>query len=154
MEIREATMDDFEQLFKLKLESKEDERKHNKTLLPIEKVKENYRDYLERDIKGEWRAVFIAIEDNRPIGMIIGRIYRSLRVTGYERRGSIGNLYVTEKYRKKGVAKKLLEALTQWFRSREATGLTLTVYKSNRSLIDMYKKFSFKDQSINMYRKI
>lgn len=154
MEIRKATMDDFEQLFRLKLESKEDERQHNNTLLPVNKVKENYGEYLEKDLKSQYRAVFMAIEDNKPIGMIIGRIYRSLRVTGYERRGSIGNLYVSEKYRKRGVAKRLLMAITDWFKSREATALTLTVYKSNKSLIGMYKKFDFEKRSINMYKKI
>ena len=154
MEIRKATMDDFSGLFKLKLESKEDERKYNKSLEPVEKVKENYKEYLTRDIKGEWRAVFIAVVDKEIIGMVVGRIYRSLRVTGYERRGSIGNLYVKEGQRGNGVAKKLINALIDWFKSKKAEGLTLSVYNTNQSVINIYKKFGFEERSINMYKKI
>ena len=154
MEIRKATMDNFEELLQLKLESKEDERAYNKLLEPVDKVKANYKEYLEKDIKGEWRAAIIAIENKKIIGMVIGRIYRSLRVAGYERRASMGNLYVKPEYRKKGMAKKLIEAFTDWAKSKEVKRITLSVYIDNKQVQDMYKKLGFKENNISMHKKI
>ena len=42
MKIRKATTEDFDEVLKLKLESKEEERKFSKELQPVKKVKKNY----------------------------------------------------------------------------------------------------------------
>ena len=94
MEIRKATMKDFEEVLKIKLESKEEERKFNDELEPVEKVRGYYEEYLENDLSSEWRAIFIAIEDKQTIGLITGKIYRTLYVCGFQRCGFISNVFV------------------------------------------------------------
>ncbi len=154
VKIKKATMDDSDELFKLKLEAKKHERQLNKELKPIHEVKSHYREYLEKDIDNEHRAVFIAIIDNEIVGMIIGRIYRSLRVVGYERRATMGNLYVKEKCRRKGVAKKLINGLTKWCKSKKAKTITLSVYSENKVVQEIYKRAGFKETFVTMHKKI
>jgi len=154
IKIRQATIKDFDGLFKLKLESKKDERKYNKQLEPIEKVKDRYKEYLIKDLDSEHRAVFVASDDNKIIGMIIGRIYRSLIVAGYEKRGSMGNLYVKKSYRKRGIGKNLMKALIDWFKSKNVTGLTLAIYKHNKISEGICKGMGFNTYCKMMYKEI
>ena len=152
--IRQATIEDLDKLLPLKLESKTEERKLNKELLPINKVKENYKLYLEKDLDSDYRAVIIALVDNKPVGLILGRIYRSLKVLGYERRASMGNLYVQPKYRGKGIAKKLVNGFIEWCKSKKVKKITLSIYKENEFVKKIYHKIGFKDQFITMHKKV
>lgn len=152
--IREATEKDFDLVLPMKLESKEEERKENKWLEPVDKVKEHYEDYLRRDLKGEWRAVFIALEKEKVVGLVIGKIFRSLKVTGYERRGSISNLYVKDEYRQHGIGKSLMDALIEWFEKKDVKGLTLSIYPYNQVAEAIYRKMGFKPYCKMMYKKI
>lgn len=154
LKIRKATINDLDTVFPLKLESKEDERKLNKHHLPIKKVKKHYKYYLEIDLKGEWRAVFIAFVNKKIIGMVIGKIYRSLRVAGYKRRASVSNLYVKPEFRKKKVGKKLMGELIKWFKSKKVKGITLAIYPGNELAEKMYERMGFKSYCKMMYKKV
>ena len=50
MEIRKATMKDFDELLNLKLKLKSQERSFNPHLKPVDKVKHHYKRYLTEDI--------------------------------------------------------------------------------------------------------
>jgi ribosomal protein S18 acetylase RimI-like enzyme len=154
LRIRKATMDDFEGLFELKLESRKEATKFNKKLAPIETVKDRYESYLKKDLSSEWRAVFIAVEDGNVVGMVLGKIFRSMYIQGHERTGYISNLYVKKEFRKKGVGKKLTDALIDWFKSKDTVALTLEVYESNKLAKNFYHKLGFKDHSVKMVRDI
>ncbi len=147
-------MEDFEPLFELKIESKVEEQEFIKSDIRVEDVKDHYRGYLEEDLKSEHRAVFLATLDDEMVGMIVGRIYRALKVVGYERRGSVSNLFVRDEFRQRGYGKQLVEALTDWFRSREVSGLTLSIYRENTVAREMYQRAGFEDQLISMYKKL
>jgi len=150
MEIRKATMQDFEEVLKIKLESKQEERSINKELKPVEEVKEYYKGYLRNDLSRDWRAIFIAIENNKVIGLITGKIYRTLKIAGYERCGYISNLYVKEEFRKKGIAEKLVEEATAWFKRKGAVKISLEIYEINDKAVNLYHKLGFKNYSVKM----
>ena len=154
MEIRKATMEDFDEVLKLKLESKEEERKFNEELEPVEKVKKHYEEYLKNDLKSKWRAIFVAIKDNQIVGSVTGKIYRTLYVCGFERCGFISNVFVKKEFRKQSIAKKLVEALTNWFKEMKATKLSLELYENNIPAINLYHKLGFKNYSIKMRKEI
>ena len=111
MQIKKATQEDFNKILKLKLESKEVERKFNDELEPVKKVKKHYAEYLKNDLKSNWRSVFIAVEEDQIVGFATVKIYRTLHVCGYERCGFISNVFVKKKYRKQGIANKLIETI-------------------------------------------
>ena len=79
MEIRQATIKDFDEILKIKLEAKEKEREFNQFLKPVRDVKAHYEEYLRNDLSSEWRVVLVAEENSKIIGLIVGKIYRALR---------------------------------------------------------------------------
>ena len=153
--IKQARPEDFERLFPLKMESKIDEQRFTQSTIPIEAAEEYYRDYLQRDLESPYRAVFVAeLDGGELIGMVIGRIYRTLKAVGYERRASVSNLFVAEPYRKHSCGIRLMDALTDWFVEREVSAVTLSIYRENTLAHDMYLKTGFQDQFISMYKKL
>jgi len=152
--IREVTEKDFDLVFSIKLESKEEERKENKSLKPVKEVQDHYSEYLKRDLKGEWRAVFVAFDGDKAVGIVVGKIYRSLKVSGYERRGSISNLYVQDDYRMHGIGKQLMDALMDWFEAKKVKGLTLSIYPENQVAEAIYRNMGFKPFCKMMYKKM
>lgn len=154
MEIRKATMKDFEEVLKIKLESKEEERKLNDELEPVEKVRKHYEEYLKNDLNSEWRAIFIVIEDKQTIGFVTGKIYRTLYVCGFRRCGFISNVFVKKQFRKRKIAEKLISEIIKWFNGKNATQLSLELYENNTPAINLYHKLGFKNYSLKMRRKI
>ena len=154
MKIRKATIKDFNVLLKLKLESKEEERRFSEELIPIKKAKQHYKEYLRNDLKSEWRVIFIAEENNKMVGLIVGKIYRTLRVAGYIRCGYISNLYVKKGFRKRGIAQKLIKELVGWFKRKKAKKVTLDLYEKNIKAINLYQKLKFKKYFVKMTKRI
>jgi len=154
MKIRKATIKDYDELFQLKLESKEEERKWNKQLQPIKKVRSYYAKYLKNDLESKWRRVFVAIEKKEIVGLITCKTYRTLYIAGYKRVGYISNLYIKKGVRRKGVAEKLIKTATAWFKKRKAEQIGLEIYENNSAAISLYKKLKFKNYSIKMRKNI
>jgi ribosomal protein S18 acetylase RimI-like enzyme len=154
MKIREATQKDFDQLFKLKLASKEEERKLNKDLEPVTKVKKYYNEYLLNDLKSDYRKLFIALDETKIVGVILVKRFRSLKVAGYKKRGYLSNLYIAPTYRKRGLGKKLTAKAISWLRSIGATEATLEIYDKNLAAKQLYEKLGFKTYSVKMMKGI
>ena len=86
--------------------------------------------------------------------MVLGKIFRSMYIQGHERTGYISNLYVKKEFRKKGIGKKLTQAVIDWFKTKDATALTLEVYEANKAALDFYHQLGFKNHSVKMVRDI
>ena len=152
--IKKAKIEDLEALLEIKLEAKREERKTNKNLDPIGKVKNVYKEYLKKDLESKYREVFMALDGKKIVGLVVGRIYRSLKVTGYERRVSLGNLFVKPEYRKKGIAKKMMSSFIEWCNSENIKTITLSVYPQNTHVHELYSKVGFEDFCITMHKKL
>lgn len=95
-----------------------------------------------------WSYEGIASELKNPLSVFLvaeffGEVagYVSMNAVSYE--GFINNLAVKEKYRRRGVAAALLNALVHCAQMREMTMLTLEVRPSNTPAIALYEKFGF-----------
>ena len=150
MEIRKATIKDFEKLKDIKLKSKIGERRYNKSLKPINKVEKRYFYYLKRDLTLKDRVIFIAIKNDKIVGMILGKIINTLSIIKFKKRGYISNLYILPKYRRKGIAKKLVRELIEWFKENNIKNLRLEVYSKNKPALNIYNKLRFKEYAIKM----
>lgn len=154
MGIRKATIKDFERLKDIKIKSKIWERKYNKSLKPIDKVKKRYFYYLKKDLIFKDRAIFIVIKNDKIIGMILGKIVNTLSIIKFKKRGYISNLYILPKYRRKGIAKKLVRELIEWFKSHNIKNLRLEVYSKNKPALNIYDKLGFKEYAIKMKKDL
>lgn len=154
MVIRIATLDDLDEILKLKIQIKDNEKKYNDSLEDFDKVKKHYIQYTKNDINGKYRRLLVATINGKIVGMILGKQYRSLKISGYKLRGYISNLYVEKKHRKKGIAKELIDSLILWFKEKGVKEMTLEIYSDNKVAIDLYKKIGFTNYSIKMFKKI
>jgi len=156
MEIREAKQEDVEELFKLKLKLKNQDKEVDSYLRPVNEVKEMYKRYLIYDLKRKDndRITLVAVKDKEIIGCIRGTLTKTLHVLNVKLRGTIDNLYIEEKYRGNDIAKKLIEELIKWFKKENVDVMTLHVYPSNAKAISLYKKFGFKEYTVNLNRKL
>lgn len=59
-------------------------------------------------------------------------------------RSELNYIFVLEKYRKKGYAKKMMDFFIDYVKNNNCLNITLEVRKSNISAINLYKKFNFK----------
>ena len=59
-------------------------------------------------------------------------------------RSELSYIFVLEKYRKKGYAKKMMDFFIDYIKNNNCLNITLEVRKSNISAINLYKKFNFK----------
>ena len=154
MEIKRATIDDFDQIKGIKLAAKASERRYNKSLKPIQQTREKYFSYLRNDLSDEDRAVFIAMDRDKPVGIIAGRIHTTLPIKLLPRKGHISNLFVVPSHRKKGLASRLLKELLDWFKEKEIEDVRLGVHARNASALNMFRKLKFKEYAIEMKKSL
>ena len=148
MEIRKATINDFEQIGDIKLKAKASQEKYNTSLKPLHENRERYFSYLRNDLTNQDRVVLIAIDRGEPIGMITGRIYRTLLIRIRRKEGRISNLFVLSGYRNRGVAGKLVSELLKWFREKRIKDVHLSVHSGNAPALRMFRKLQFQEYLI------
>jgi RimJ/RimL family protein N-acetyltransferase len=83
--------------------------------------------------------VFIALENEKIIGMIDGQIRSNLQVN---HNCEIG-MSILKKYRRKGIGKQLLTRLIDWAKSKSIQRLELEVMSHNIPAIKLYESHGF-----------
>jgi ribosomal protein S18 acetylase RimI-like enzyme len=95
--------------------------------------------------------VMAALYNEDMLGFICGNISRSMcHKTAH---GEIGELFVSERYRKLGIGRKLIEAMELYFKQNDISIVTL--YTSNNNLIaqQFYKRCGYNEKQRIEYRR-
>jgi ribosomal protein S18 acetylase RimI-like enzyme len=145
MEIRKATIDDFEQVKDIKLKIKAAEEQYNTSLRPLRENSERYLSYLRNDLSDPDRAVFMATDRDETIGMVTGRIYRTLPIRIRRKEGRISNLFVLPAHRNSGLGTELVRELLEWFRGEGIKDVRLSVHWGNTAGLELYRKLQFEE---------
>ena len=153
MRIRRAAIADFERLKSIKLMSKKEEAMYSHTLKPIESIKDRYFSYLKRDLTIGNRAVFIAEENKEVVGMVLGKYFKPLSISRFDKKGHISNLYVVEGHRKSGIGEKLVLRAMEWLRQNDVRHIGLEVHVENRAACKFYKKLGFREYTIKLIKE-
>ena len=154
MRIRKATLDDFEALKKFKMLSKKEELKYSETLKPLKGTKNKYLEFLKTDLTRQWRAIFVAVENKKIVGMIIGKRYNAISISKFKRKGYMSNLYIDKNYRKKGIGKKLLFHTLKWLKKQGVKHVSLEIHKKNSAAQNLSRKIGFKDYTIKLTKNL
>ena len=75
------------------------------------------------------------------------------QITG-DRYAHIFLLYVVPEYRRRGIAKKLLEQAQIWAKIRGDRQIGLQVFPQNQAAVNLYQKMGFQIQSISMLKPL
>ena len=106
---------------------------------------------IEKILKARNQLSFIAHVENKPVGMIIGKIKKHKgQWSLYSHFGHVAFLYVEEKYQNKGIGKLLLKHMIKWFEKRHIKAIYIDVYKGNSNAHKLYEKMGFEDSEIIM----
>ncbi len=140
MEIKKATKKDFYDFVSIKYNFNEEYgilgKDHNFLL-------KEFSDYLKKG------AVFIAITDNRIIGYLCGLIEKDIYgVSGY-----IGEIFVEEKFRGKGISTRLKDEFISYLKSKQIHICRIDV-NPNNSAQEVYKNWGFKTDKYRMSLKL
>ena len=154
MKTRKATEQDLESLNELQIDLAKYEAKLRKTLVDPEKVRKWYEKHYKKLIKRENSVFFVAEENGKIVGYILGEIEIPTHHHIYKRRGYIRDAFVLEEFRRKNAGKKLTQELLEWFKSKGIKWIRVDAYTNNKVGISFWKKMGFKDYVIEMTKVI
>ena len=101
---------------------------------------------------------YLAIEDNKVIGLIMGCIYPydEYDYLDYKcpKRGDITELIVTNKTRSKGVGQILVNKMEEYFKSVGCEYVKVEVFAYNDMAINFYNKNGYHTRMLDMIKKV
>ena len=123
------------------------------------------KDYREKLIDVDLKEVndyegkcYLAIEDNKAIGLIMGCIppYDEEDYLDYKcpRRGRVTELVVTKNVRTKGIGQALMKKMEDYFKEVECEYISIEVFAYNKHAIEFYEKGDYHARCIDMIKKI
>ena len=121
----------------------QDEKKYNENIKDDYKVDNWYQNLYEKDNN----QLFIAVSEGEIVGYIYVKIIIRDNSPEKEFEASISGLYVKEKYRRLGIATKLIKEAKKWCINKNVTYLKLNVLSGNIGASKLYTKFGFTDFS-------
>lgn len=147
--IREANLDDSKIANKFLTKLIVDEKKYNSNINEKCVVKEFYEHFISR----EGYIMLIAEVDNKIVGYLYGFI-ENTGDTYINKISKLEALYVEVKYRKHGIAKKLVEEFKKWSIKNEVKCIEVQVCSKNEEAFNLYTKNGYKDIKTTLYNDI
>ncbi|MFW9901746.1 MAG: GNAT family N-acetyltransferase [Candidatus Thorarchaeota archaeon] len=114
----------------------------------------NFKTFITDLIKSKDAKIFIALEDNQIIGYTIAKIDLYPPIYLLEKYGSIYDMFVTLKYRRKGIGKRLWQEALKWFKQLGLERVELSIVPNNPESSFFWKKQGFQDYMHKLYIKI
>ena len=124
----------------------QDERKYDDSIEEDFKVK----DYFKNIIKNKDNILLCFEEDNIVKGYIYLKPITNNNIKGY----LIDGLYVDEKYRKQGIATKLISDAISIIKNTDSNFIDINVLANNEIALKLYKSFDFNFFRINIKKKL
>lgn len=135
-------------------------------IVKIDKEKYNiltddYREkYFEKTMSEVYKfegKIFLAIEDEQAIGLIVGLINNEEENTydfSAPKRGRVTELIVSKESRSKGVGKQLLNEMEKYFKKVGCLGILIDVFAYNTDAQKFYYKNGYFNRNIEVMKKI
>ena len=117
----------------------------------------SFKDKLE-EIKNNEGKCYLAIEKEKAIGLIMGciRSYNEYDYLDYKcpKRGIITELIVTSKIRSKGVGKKLMDKIEDYFRKNNCEYVLVDVFAYNENALKFYERKGYHPRMYTDIKKL
>ena len=123
------------------------------------------KDYREKMIDIDLKEVndnegkcFLAVENNKAIGLIMGTIppYEEVDYLDYKcpKRGKITELVISNKVRSNGIGQELMKKMEEYFLSKKCEYILIDVFAYNKKAIDFYDKQGYHNRMHTVIKKI
>ena len=128
----------------------------------LDQIHEDYHEYMAicdlKDVKENDGKCFLAIVDNRVVGLVMGIIpeYDKYDYLDYKcpKRGVVTELIVTQNVQSKGVGKELMAKMENYFLSKGCEYVLIDVFAYNKKALEFYKKNGYHSRMIVDIKKI
>ena len=161
MKVRRGTNKDFEEIWQIEIEDriyhKKITRKEysqlNKSKID-KKARIEFLKWRQKDLKDKNKMFLIAEEDNKIMGHIGGHIFKWIWSDNPPKVFNIDTIGVLSKYKKKGIATKLIKELEKMLKKKGVKFTYLGVWGKNKPANKLYKKNNYKTYRTEMVKKI
>jgi ribosomal protein S18 acetylase RimI-like enzyme len=108
---------------------------------------------LLRDGQGAW---FLAEADGRIVGFVTIRLRHAAHEPFLvpEVRAHVESLGILPAWRRRGIGRKLMEAVEQWARQHDARRMTLNVWEFNDGALRLYETLGYETFSRNLWKPL
>lgn len=110
------------------------------------------------NVKKYQGKIWLAQYNSEVIGFIIGAIWEQSDLNrleiGKHKLGEVTNIYLEDKYRGKGLGKKMFQMMEKYFKEKGCDSVWVSVSAPNEHAHNTYKKFGFMDREVGMLKQI
>lgn len=149
MKIRKANKKDFKEYLKLKREEEKDYSKiiREKIVYPRDSVmKKEFNKF------NSTKDNIVFVVENKQI--LVGYLHGSYFNNSYKKGGFIEDIFVTKRFRGRGLAKSLINYFTKTVKAKKYDVVQLSVNPKNNVALNLYKKLGFEIYHFSLKKKI
>jgi ribosomal protein S18 acetylase RimI-like enzyme len=107
------------------------------------------REFIKERLNNEESVVFIAFDENNPIGFV--QLYPSFSSVSMKRTWVLNDLYVSESVRGKGFGEKLIKKAITFAKDTGAKGILLETNIENVTAQRLYERIGFTKETNHFY---
>ncbi|MGP8125884.1 MAG: N-acetyltransferase family protein [Nitrososphaerales archaeon] len=150
MEIRPLRGDEVEELIGLWKEFMNDSLAMDEPIPTHERNVRKQKEFVTKLMKEDPGQVLVATDGDKLVGYLLfqNEVRPPLKIA--HGLSYVTDLYVRPKYRRQGIAKRLLQSCLDSLRRRRATSVQLKVWHTNSGAIALYRQLGFEDLDITM----
>jgi ribosomal protein S18 acetylase RimI-like enzyme len=152
VQIRRATARDIEEILPVWGELAVYHADLDPAFTPSAEWPYEYGAYLRTLMGRDDALAVIARDGSRLVGYAVGRITSLPPFFESRQRGYIHDVYVRERYRQRGIGRRLVEEILAWFRRRGVTLVELTVAANNDDATAFWRSMGFDTYMYQMKR--
>lgn len=107
-------------------------------------------DYFGRTIRSRNGFLIVMEDEGEIVGYLLARIEKDIPVFKNDRIGYISDIYLEERFRKRGLGLRMFDESMRWFKEKGVENVTLKVLSYNSEAHDAYRRWGFKDVYYDM----
>jgi len=116
--------------------------------------RELFRQWMGESLAEEKRVLFVATERAQVMGFAHGMLTNSPPPMRDRCIGSVTDLVVGASHRRRGIGRRLVEAVQDWFQRQGAVEIRLTAALCNESAVAFWRAMGFEPWTVTMRRRI
>jgi ribosomal protein S18 acetylase RimI-like enzyme len=114
----------------------------------------NWEKYIQSKFEKASETLFVAIKDDEIVGYV-GVIVREYPpIFTVEKFGFIEDIAVTSKFRRQGIATRLLAAAEDWLQAREIKQIRVSIDVANQSSQGFFRCHGYLDETETLMKKV
>lgn len=153
--IRKATGKDFAELLDLMMENMKHHIRLSKlSWESLEKIKKEQAKELRKDLDSTKTTILVYENEEKILGYVTLSLLKKSPYLKPKVRGSIDDLFVSQKFRRKGIGRDLINSAISLLKSKGVRDISISVVSRNKDAISAYEKFGFKEDIKKMNLRI